>query len=214
METVRDGDGKEIEKRSYEVTEFYHMGQGYPLFSNKLDNAERKKQFVRWPFTPVFEKGSPAVAGIIHMVEHRKVFRFGVDTSIGNPSWSWPEDVPSKQKPVSFEQFDPENQLFKRGAHAPLMVYLGASRDCRRSGKAVIARAKAADRRGWDYNRRQSTKSECKSSGAKKGEGKSSGSKQKGKGKGRKGAKKGEGKSSGSMWLISPPAVAGISAGN
>ena len=64
METVRDNEGKEIEKRPYAVPEF-EVGQGYPLVSYRPLAATRREQFVRWTFTPAFDAHSPAVAGII-----------------------------------------------------------------------------------------------------------------------------------------------------
>ena len=33
-------------------------------------------------------------------------------------SWSWPEDVPSKQKLVFFTALDPDEVFFKRGARS------------------------------------------------------------------------------------------------
>ena len=114
------------------------------------DNTSRREQFVFWTFTPVFDKDSPAVAGIMQMTRSKDAFPFGVDTSIGSSSWSWPEDVPSKQKLVSFKKFNPEEELFKRGAHAPLMVFLGAGNEARRSKEALRRRAANADSRGWE----------------------------------------------------------------
>ena len=105
-------------------------------------------------------------------------------------SWSWPEDVPSKQKLVPFTEFDPGEEFFKRGAHAPLMIFLGAGNEVRRSKEAQIRRAAAAERRGWTWERRQSTQKE-------KAEGKGKGQ-PKGKGKGGQEALEGEHKSSGS----------------
>ena len=108
------------------MTTFYYMGQGYQPKSYKPVNAELKKQFARWTFMLVFKKDSPAVAGIMEMTRSKDAFPFGVDTSIGSSSWSWPEDVLSKQKLVSFKQFDLEEKILYRGAPAPLMVFLGA----------------------------------------------------------------------------------------
>ena len=118
---------------------------------------------------------------IMEQLDNKEMFPFGVDSSLGSSSWSWPEDVLSKQKLVSFEEFDPHNEFFKRGAHAPLMIFLGAQSQVRRSKAAQQRRAENADKRGWTWDRRQSMQ---------KG-------KSKGTGKGGKGATKGEGKSSG-----------------
>ena len=65
------------------------------------------------------------MAGIMEMTRSKDAFPFGVDTSIGSSSWSWPEDVPSKQKLVSFSQFDLEESILHRGGPIPLMILLG-----------------------------------------------------------------------------------------
>ena len=174
METLPEADGKPSEKRRYPVPRFT-WGQGFPLGSYKPEHRPRREQFVHWTFAPVFDKDSPAVAGIMEMTKNRQAFPFGVDTSIGSCSWSWPEDVPSKQKLISFEQFDPEKEFFKRGAHAPLMIFVGAGSETRRSKDAQRRRAANADKRGWTWERRQSTikgKSKGKGKGKSKGNGK------------------------------------------
>ena len=85
------------------------------------------------------------------------MFPYRVDSTTGSASWSWSGTPPSKQKPVQFEQFDPHKEFFKRGAHMPLMIYVGAPADTRRTAKAQTERNAKADRRGWTWERRQST---------------------------------------------------------
>jgi hypothetical protein len=182
MESVRNVDGKEIEKRRYGVPKIGFLGQGYPLKSYKPDHPPRKEEFVRWTFTPVFAKESPAVAEIKAVARKSDVFPSGVNTTIGSASWSWPVDMPSKQKLTNFNLFDPSEEFVKRGAHAPVMIFLGGHSETRRTKKAQERRAMKADKRGFTWEYRQPTQ---------KG-------KSKGKGKGGKEAKKGEGKSSGS----------------
>ena len=191
MEILRNEEGKEIGKRRYPLQQYTFWGQGLPLTSYRPEVRARREQFVNWTFTPVFDKDSPAVAGIMDMATKKDAFPFGVDTSIGSRSWSWPEDLPSKQKLVSFKHFDPQEVFFKRGAHAPLMIFVGAHSDVRRSKDAQRRRAANATRRGWDWERRQTTRPE-RSKG--KGENESKG-KGKGKSKGKgKGTQKGAGK--------------------
>ena len=91
---------------------------------------------------------------------------------------------------ISFNEFDLDEQFFKRGAHAPLMILLGAGSEVRRSKAALQRRAAAADARGWTRERRQSTQ-KGKSEGKGKGQ-------PKGKGKGGKEAQEGETQSLGS----------------
>ena len=76
----------------------------------------------------------------------------------GAESWSWPEGSLSKPKLASFDRFDPQREFFKRGAHFPLMIYIGGSNESRRSKDALKRRAQNADRRGWSWETRQSTK--------------------------------------------------------
>jgi len=156
METLRDEDGKAIEKRQYPVPQFCFLSQGYPLTSYRPKHPSRKEQFVLYTLTPVFDKESPAVAGVMACTNNQDLFPFGVDTSTGSSSWSWPTDVPSKQKLASFKEVDPEEVFFKRGAHAPLMIFLGAGNETRRSKAAQHRRAANANRRGWTWERRQS----------------------------------------------------------
>ena len=108
------------------------------------------------------------------------MFPLGVDTSIGSPSWFWPEDVPAKQKLIDYTKFDPYAKIFSKGAHMPLMIFVGAGAQIRRSPEALQRRALDADERGWTRRRRQSTQ-----------KGKSKG---KGKGEARAGQEQGKGK--------------------
>ncbi len=52
-----------------------------------------------------------------------------------------------KERPVSFGKFDPESLLFKSGAHAPLMVWIG--KQGRRSQDRLQAREQKAIDKGW-----------------------------------------------------------------
>ena len=126
METVRDNEGKEVETRRYSDTRMNFEGSGYPLTSYKPSDSLRREQFVQWLFTLVFDPTTPAVAGIIASATNNKgMFPFKVDTSIGSASWMWPKAPLSKQKLASLEKFDPQRELFKAGAHMPLMIFMG-----------------------------------------------------------------------------------------
>ena len=70
MEIVRDAEGNEIERRRYHIPQFQLLGQGYQLTSYRPQETERREQFVKWTFTPVFEDGSPAMAAIKHSATH------------------------------------------------------------------------------------------------------------------------------------------------
>ena len=56
----------------------------------------------------------------------------------------WP---PVKERPVSFGNFDPNNLLFRSGAHAPLMIWIGKMG--RRSADRLQIREQRAIERGW-----------------------------------------------------------------
>ena len=158
MEIVRDNEGKEIEQRQYVVPRLGFLGQGLPLTSYRPVIPARREKFVAWTYTLVFDAVSPAVAEIIRSTNDKAIFPFKVDTSMGSESWSWPEGPTSKQKLASFDHFDPDREFFKRGAHMPLMIYMGASSDTRRSKEALRRRTANATRRGWTwekYNQRK-----------------------------------------------------------
>ena len=158
METLRDEDGRETGKRPYPITEVPFLGQGYKLPSYHPQVPARRDKCVQWTFAPVFDQASPAVAAVLHSAKNEKdMFPFSVDSTTGSASWSWPATPPSKQKPVQFDKFDPHRQMFRRGAHMPLMIYVGGHADVRRTGEAVRRRKANADRRGWTYDRRQAT---------------------------------------------------------
>ena len=151
MEIVRDEDFKEVERRRYAVPKYGLMGPGWPLVSYRPLEANRREQFVKWTMTPAFDALSPAVAGIIECAtSDKRMFPFRVDTSIGSKSWTWPEGPMSEQKLASYEGFE---ELFNRGAHMPLMIYIGNSYDTRQTKDAVARRAENAARRGWDKDR-------------------------------------------------------------
>ena len=166
METLRDENGKETEKRPYTVTNVPHMGQGYPLSTYHPQVPARREQCVKWSFTPVFDEASSAVTEVLDRAKNSKeMFPYRVDSTTGSASWSWPNTPVSKQKPVKFDKFDPYREFFKRGAHMPLMIYVGGHSDVRRTGGARQRRAANADRRGWTYEWRQSTKPSGKGKG-------------------------------------------------
>ena len=199
MEIVRDKEGKVTDKRRHEVPQFELLGQGYYLESYRPLEATRKEQFVMWTFTPVFDDSSSAVADIIECAKSDKaMFPSGVDTSIGSGSWSWPESQISKQKLASYDLFDPDKTFFKRGAHMPLMVYIGGPSDSRRSPLAMKRRAANATKRGWTWQRRQTTKGGSDGRQHPKGKQKGSGKHSKGGGKDSKGGSRGGGK--GNPW--------------
>ena len=179
MEIQRDEHGREILRRRHPVPKFALLGQGFPLSAYRPLEAARRHKFVMWTFSLVFDVGSSAVAEIMDSANSdRGMFPSRPDTSIGSDSWRWSEGPISKQKLPSYELFDPQRELFKRGAHMPLTVYIGNSSEARRSVNAMRRRNATATQRGWTWERRHQ-----------KG-------KQKGSGKDGKGGTRGGGKGS------------------
>ena len=152
MEALRDDTGKVIGNRFYAVPEMDFMGQGYPLTSYRPKDADKREQFVKWSCEPSFT--TPYGAGY----DDRKMFPAKIDSSIGLPSSSWPQGPPSKQKLASIEHFDPKRQFFKRGAHMPLMMYVGGSSQSRRTKAALVRRNAQANKRGWTWEKRHPTR--------------------------------------------------------
>ena len=158
METLRDQDGRETGKRPYPITNVPFLGQGYPLSSYHPQVPARRDKCVRWTFAPVFDAASLEMVQVSSSARFdNAMFPYRVDTTTGSASWSWSGTPPSKQKPVQFDQFDPHRQMFRRGAHMPLMIYVGAPADVRRTGEAQMRRNRNADKRGWTSEWRQST---------------------------------------------------------
>ena len=74
---------------------------------------------------------------------------------MGAASWNWPSAPQSKQKLVDFDHFDPQRQLFQKGAHMPLVIYIGAHSDTRRKPASILRRELMAEKRGWGKEARK-----------------------------------------------------------
>ena len=82
----------------------------------------------------------------------------------------------SKQKLASYERFDPHKELPKRGAQMPLMIYIGSSKETRRTKEAVAKRFASAARRGYGRIQTQQVGDETRGGGEhSKGKGKHKG---------------------------------------
>ena len=77
-----------------------------------------------------------------------------VDFTTGDDTKQWPRMCICKQKLVNSELFDPYKQFCKRGAHMPLMVFIGDIGKERRTVEGRFMRAWEADERGWTADRR------------------------------------------------------------
>ena len=76
-----------------------------------------------------------------------------VQKAMGLASWGWPTMPHVKQTLVLTANFDPATEMFKRGAHMPLMIYIGSSEDMRRTPAARARRAQRAEERGHRVGR-------------------------------------------------------------
>ena len=72
-----------------------------------------------------------------------------VDFTTGESTWGWPSMPPCKQQMVRSELFDPYKEFSKRGAHMPLMVFIGDKGKQRRTHEGRARRDVKADGRGW-----------------------------------------------------------------
>lgn len=166
-QVVKDPAGVE-RLRPAPLTEFSLVGSGYPLTSYRPTLESRRQQFVAWAFTPAIDKNSPAVAEVIKAAK-QDMDMFPVrplDTTMGQASWSWSQMPAIKQKLVTQAKFDPGLNLFRRGAHMPLMIYVGNPASTRRKPEAKMRREERATLRGWGRKAREA-KGKGKNCGAK-----------------------------------------------
>ena len=151
-EVVFDEAGKVLGRRPFPLT-ICARGAGEPL-ANYRPKGPRIEEFVQWSCGASLEKRSPAVVGprdLARKQQDTSTTR-AVDIDMGEPSWEWADLPPCIQKLVEMQKFDPTSSLWPRGAHMPIMVYMGGP--SRRSADARARRAKRADERGWNYERR------------------------------------------------------------
>jgi hypothetical protein len=178
METICNSEGKQTQQRPHSLPTYDFVGQGYPLTSYRPTEPDQQMVFLKWTFTVALSSLSSVVTeNVRNAVDNRRWFPFRVDTTIGRESWQWPVLPVFKQKLVSIDLFDPQKEFFKRGAHMPLMSFMGGSQDTRRTQGALRRRAVKASLRGFAVERRQplQPKAEGKSDGREDPEGKGNG---------------------------------------
>ena len=73
-------------------------------------------------------------------------------------SWNWPVMAICTQKLVRHDKFDPDETYFARGAHMPLMVFIGEKGRTRRSHEGQRRRATNAAKRGYPRERIEAIK--------------------------------------------------------
>ena len=124
---------------------------GYPLKSYRPLDKDRPgliRRMVSWTFTSGCDYALPAMAEARKAgQEDRQMFYEPVLANTGEDSWSWKQLPPCRQKLVDPDKFDPKRLYFRKGAHEPLLVFLGAHSDVRRSKAAAQKRHEKAERR-------------------------------------------------------------------
>ena len=130
MEIIKDEDGKEIDRKLYDVHRYNidkaDKVQGYPLKSYLPKNST-KEQIIRSAFDCVEDKES-AVAERNAAMKQIPSWYPKADCSLGADSWDWPELAISSQKLIKTDKFEcnPDGETyFARGAHMPLMFFIG-----------------------------------------------------------------------------------------
>jgi len=78
-----------------------------------------------------------------------------VDTTMGEASFSWSQMPLTSQKLFSTKKFDPTLTFFRRGAHMPLMLFVGDSTSTRRTPQSRRRREQKAEQRGWGREARE-----------------------------------------------------------
>ena len=178
-QVVHDADGKVVRRQPFPLS-LCEFGAGEVLTNYRPKDAAKIKEFVRWSCGASVEMTSPAMAG--PRLASEKVGRQGGQLVVmsgpkgrskGAPSWDWRPLPPCSQKLVEMEKFDPSRALFPRGAHMPIMTFLGTC--SRRTPAARARRAKRADERGWNYERRHAGQSPTRGGGGPEASGKGKG---------------------------------------
>ena len=159
-QVVTNEDGVE-EQRPVPVTEFNLIGSGYHLTCYRPTYDPRRRKCVVWSCSPAIDRNSSAVAEVIRAAQNdRDMFPTpqgdnNVDTTIGEASFSWSQMPLTSQKLVSTKKFDPTLTFFRRGAHMPLMLFVGDSTSTRRTPQSRRRREQKAEQRGWGREARE-----------------------------------------------------------
>ena len=156
MEHYKDEEeGDEDIIRPWPLSRFQKEGQGYPLASYQPKDTNRKAKLVIWSFTPALQPTDSVVReNVDAAMQDRAMWPNQLHNRDGAASWTWPMLALMRQRPVELRLFDPLKEIFRRGAHMPLLVFIGANRDQRRTPEAEARRAKRAEARGWTAERR------------------------------------------------------------
>ena len=147
---ILDPHGKEIGREPFPICEFAGMGQGYVIDTYHPKVPARRQKLIELAFRPMLDLTQSAVAEFREgVVKDKAMFPFPIKQDVGLRCWEWPQMPCSRQKLVDVSMFDPSLALFQGGAHMPIMIFLGDSKETRRTPQARQRRAARADERGW-----------------------------------------------------------------
>ena len=164
MEHFTNEAGKECARR-YEAQQYTIANtekvQGYPLKSYMPKN-KTKEELMRWTFDCVADKESAVAEQKAAMKKMPHMYP-APDFNFGAASWNWPQMAICSQKLVRQDKFDPEEfGYFARGAHMPLMLFIGEKNKTRRSWDSRVRRQANEAARGWGRARIEAQKYQLK----------------------------------------------------
>ena len=138
---------------------FNIQAQGFPLKSY-LPKNNTKEELIRWTFDCVerYNQDYSAVAEQKAAMKKAANMYPAADFDFGAASWNWPDMAICSQQLIRYTLFDPKYGYFARGAHMPLMVFIGEKGKTRRSGGGRARRSEKAAARGWPRSRIEAAK--------------------------------------------------------
>jgi hypothetical protein len=114
---------------------------------------------MRWTFDYVADQGEEsAVAEQKAAMKKATQMYPAADFEFGASSWGWPQMPICSQQLVRQDKFDPEQACFPRGAHMPLMVFIGEKGRTRRSAEGRGRRTEKQEAMGWPRARIEALK--------------------------------------------------------
>jgi hypothetical protein len=158
MEILKNDSGREFSQKRFDVAKISEKGQGYDLSCHMPNCDAMKAKFVDMTFEVQVPSEYQHSAVVEVRDEMRKIAKQTgqpcVDFTTGESTWDWSSMPISKQKLVRSELFDPYKEFSKRGAHMPLMVFIGDKGKNRRKPESRARRDQRADERGWPAEKR------------------------------------------------------------
>ena len=151
MEVIKDIDGQEVSRTAFEAHEYmihvHQRVQGYSL-SNYMPKNEARASIVRWAFDCVEDQHSAVAEQKAATEKDTRKHYPQANFAFAANSWNWPALPICSQKLVKQDMFDPDDTYFARGAHMPLMVFIGSKGQIRRKPESRAKRTAKQGLRG------------------------------------------------------------------